>query len=111
MEESCPERWHRRQRERKEKTIPGERDLAIVKAVKKFQCDDMVCVEWREITLICPYFVPPTSPFQKRNEKRMIELQQRVLESKGNVIIMTDANGWIGELPSLVAKKEDGYER
>ena len=71
----------------------------------------MVCVEWREITLICPYFVPPTSPFQKRNEKRMIELQQRVLESKGNIIIMTDANGWIGELPSLVAKKEDGYER
>ena len=55
------------------------------------------------------YLLPP---FAKRNVKRMIELQQRVLESEAKnqkVILLTDANAWIGELPSMVSTLEGEY--
>jgi hypothetical protein len=41
----------------------------------------------------------------------MIELQQKTLEQKGRVMILTDANAWIGQQPSIVTKPENGYER
>ena len=53
------------------------------------------------------YFVPPTSPFAKRNVKRMRELQQRVLEASGKVMILTDANAWIGNIPSLITNRDE----
>ena len=73
-----------------------------VKIERETECDDMMWIEWRGMSVVCAYFVPPNSPFEKRNEKRMIELQQRVLESRGKVMILTDANAWIGERPSTL---------
>ena len=83
----------------------------VAKLERECECDDLLWVEWRGIKVVCAYFVPPTSPFAKRNEKRMIELQQRVLESNGKVIMLTDANAWIGQEASVITKLEDGYER
>src|SRR6185312_13081388 len=48
-----------------------------------------------------------TSPFAKRNRKRMRELQQRTLETSGKVMILTDANAWIGNIPSVITKRDD----
>ena len=79
-----------------------------VKIEKKCESDDMLCLNWRGTTLICAYFVPPTSPYVKTNEKRMIEIQQIVMEKEERVIIVTDSNGWIGELPSRVSTLVDG---
>lgn len=82
-----------------------------VKMERECKSDDLMFVSWRDITLVCAYFVPPSSTFEKYNEKRMIELQERVLECRNEVILLTDANAWIGELPSEVGKTEDGFER
>src|SRR4051794_3162503 len=68
-------------------------------------------IDWRGVKVACAYFVPITSPFEKRNEKRMIELQQRTLEQKGRVKILANANGWIGQAPSIITKPETGFER
>ena len=68
-------------------------------------------VNWRGTVVVCAYFVPQASPFAKYNEKRMIELQERILECSSDVMLLTDSNAWIGELPSEVSKTEDGYER
>jgi hypothetical protein len=70
-----------------------------VKLEKKCECDDMMWIDWKGIQIAGVYFVPNTSPFAKRNAKRMRELQQRVLETEGKVIILTDANAWIGDMP------------
>jgi len=83
-----------------------------VKLDRECVCDDVMCVSWGEFVVLCAYFVPSTSPFAKRNVKRMIELQQRVLESEAKnqkVILLTDANAWIGELPSMVSTLEGEY--
>ena len=69
---------------------------------KKCESDDLMCLNWRGIVLVCAYFVPPTSPYAKTNENRMIEMQQIVLDCKERVLVVTDANGWVGELPSKV---------
>jgi hypothetical protein len=37
----------------------------------------------------------------------MRELQQRVLEASGKVMIFTDANAWIGNIPSVITKRDD----
>jgi hypothetical protein len=71
----------------------------------------MMWIEWKGVKVLCAYFAPPTSPFQMRNEKRMQELQQTILETKGKVILLTDANGWIGQLPSTISEPQNGYER
>ena len=53
--------------------------------------DDILCVKWRGLCVVCAYFVPATSPFQKRNPKRMVELQQRVLEyGAQRTLVLTD---------------------
>jgi hypothetical protein len=84
----------------------------VVQLEKECKCDDMMWIDWRGVKVACAYFVPPTSPFAKRNEKRMIELQQRALEQNGKVIIMTDSNAWIGQNPSIITESERaGYER
>ena len=53
---------------------------------KKCESDDMSCLNWRGTTLICAYFVPPTSPYVQTNEKIATEKEERV-------IIVTDSNG------------------
>jgi len=75
-----------------------------VKLETKCECDDMMWIDWKGIEIAGVYFVPHTSPFSKQNAKRMRELQQRVLEPKGKVIILTDANAWIGDMPSVITK-------
>src|SRR5579862_6336647 len=68
------------------------------------------CVKFCGVYVFGAYFVPSTSPFARRNEKRMEELQQRVIEltRKGEkVMLLTDANAWIGESPSTVGEGED----
>ena len=83
-----------------------------VKIESECLCDDMMWIKWRGFFVVCAYFVPATSPFARRNDKRMKELQQKILEIKcSKVLILTDSNAWIGEMPSLISKKEDGYER
>lgn len=82
-----------------------------VKLEKECENDDMMWIEWKGVKVFCAYFAPPTSPFQERNEKRMQELQQAILETKGKVILLTDANGWIGQRPSTISESQDGYER
>ena len=76
-----------------------------VKLERECRSDDLMFVNWRGIKVGCAYFVPPTSPFEIDNERRMIELQERVLECSGEVMILTDSNAWI------VSNLEDGYER
>jgi Reverse transcriptase (RNA-dependent DNA polymerase) len=85
----------------------------IAKLEKETKCDDLMCVKWRDFVVLCAYFVPPSSPFEKKNAKRMREMQQRILEchEQQKIIMLTDANAWIGESPSTVSRKEDGYER
>ena len=78
-----------------------------VKLEKKCECDDMMWIDWKGIKVAGVYFVPSTSPFAKRNAKRMRELQQRVLEASGKVMILTDANAWIGNSPSTITKRDD----
>ena len=82
-----------------------------VKLERECRSDDLMFVDWRGVTVACAYFVPLTSPYAKYNEKRMIELQERVLECSNEVLILTDSNAWIGEAPSEVSKLQDGYER
>jgi len=82
----------------------------VVEVEQENTCDDLIFVKWRGIRVGCAYFVPPTSPFEKKNEKRMLELQQIVLASTGKVMILTDANAWIGQLPSVISKREEGYD-
>jgi len=62
-----------------------------------------------DLNLAGAYFVPSHSSFAKKNDRRMIELQDEVRLSllKEHVLVLTDANGWIGESPSTI---EDGEE-
>ena len=85
-------------------------EKGVVSAEKECVYDDILCVKWRGLCVVCAYFVPATSPFQKRNPKRMIELQQRVLEY-GATLVLTDANAWIGEEPSVIDRDPEHEER
>jgi len=71
----------------------------------------MLWINWKGVSVAGVYFVPASSPFAKRNAKRMIELQQRILEASGKVVILTDANAWIGEIPSVITHHEEGLEK
>ena len=82
-----------------------------VKLEKPCKCDDMLWINWKGVSVAGVYFVPASSPFAKRNAKRMIELQQRILEANGKVVILTDANAWIGEIPSVITHHEEGLEK
>ena len=66
---------------------------------KETRHDDIMWVDWGGIKIACAYFVPQTSLFHKKNEKRMIELQQRALEYSGKVMIMTDSNAHTTHTP------------
>ena len=79
---------------------------------KQTECDDVLWVHWNHLKLTGAYFVPHNSPFVGKNEKTMTQLQQRILENeRERVIVLADANAWIGELPSVVkTKTEDGTE-
>ena len=46
------------------------------------QCDDLLWVSIGDLHLGVAYFVPATSPFAERNEKRMEELQANILTLK-----------------------------
>lgn len=76
---------------------------------KKLESDDLIGLNWRGIVVVCAYFVPASSIYAKTNEKRMIEVQQIALDNE-EVIIATDANGWIGNLPSAVSSIVDGEQ-
>jgi len=78
-----------------------------VKLETKCECDDMMWIDWKGIKVAGVYFVPSTSPFAKRNRKRMREPQQRTLETSGKVMRLTDANAWIGNIPSVITKRDD----
>ena len=87
-------------------------EKGVVSAEKECVCDDILCVKWRGLCVVCAYFVPATSPFQKRNQKRMVELQQRVLEyGAQRTLVLTDANAWIGEEPSVIDRGLEHEER
>src|SRR5262249_32530309 len=53
--------------------------------------------------------------YWKKNEKRMNELQEEILKRRqvGRVMVLADANGWIGNRPSVVERegKEEFFER
>ena len=80
---------------------------------KKVESDDLIWLKVGSIEVGSAYFVPPSSPFVELNESRMAELQQLALEASGQVLIMTDANGWIGTLESTiqVGETEETYHR
>ncbi len=59
-----------------------------VRVEKKCESDDMMCLNWRGIVLLCAYFVPTTSPYSDTNEKRMIEMQQMIVETEERVLIL-----------------------
>lgn len=82
-----------------------------VKPEPECKCDDMMWVDWKGVKVAGVYFVPPSSPFSKRNAKRMSELQQRILGlSEKKIIVLTDANAWIGEEPSVITNSVRGEE-
>ena len=88
-----------------------------VKAEKESKQDDVMYVTWNNIYIACAYLVPPTSPFESMNEKKMEEIQERLVQ-RDRCMLMVDSNAWIGEMPSVVAKgdidgeqEETSYER
>ena len=63
-----------------------------VKLERECRSDDLMFVMCKGMVLCCAYFVPSTSPFEKFNEARMIELQERILQCRKEVMIFTDSN-------------------
>jgi hypothetical protein len=103
-----------RQRKQKEKSKRYQQRGGIVCIAKKgrvvldkqSESDDVMWVTWRGIRVVCVYFSPPSSPFEKGNGKRMEEVQQKILERfSEEVILLTDANGWIGNKPSTISQE------
>jgi len=82
----------------------------ISKLGKRTKCDDLLWIKVGDLNLAGAYFVPAHSSFAKKNDRRMLELQDEVIRLsllKEHVLVLTDANGWIGESPSTI---EDGEE-
>ena len=71
--------------------------------------DDVMYVTWNDTYVACAYLVPPSSPYESRNEKKIEEIQQRLL-ARDRALLLIDANAWIGTLASSVAKVGDGME-
>ncbi len=71
-------------------------------------CDDLIWVRLGEAEnahfIAVPYFVDATSTHHFKNEERMIELQNDIERFKqdGKVMVLTDANAWIGNWPSTI---------
>ena len=80
-----------------------------VKVEKESEEDDVMYVTWNNIYIACAYLVPPSSPFRSRNEKKMEEIQERLV-SIDRCMLLIDANVWIGEEPSVVASLGDGAD-
>ena len=74
--------------------------------------DDLLWITVGDLNLAVVYFVPSTSPFADKNDMRMQELQTDILtmKQKGEVIILTDANAWIGEQPSIIEISDNERE-
>ena len=81
----------------------------LSKSAIETKTDDTLWVTIGDLHLAVVYFVPATSPFAERNNKRMQELQTNLLslKQKGKVIVLTDANAWIGEEPSIIEITEN----
>ena len=85
--------------------------VGLTKPGKKSKCDDLLWVRTGDLHLAGAYFVPPSSTFVKKNDRRMQELQEQTLRlaQKGRVMIVTDANAWIGEKPSIIEADEESF--
>ena len=114
--------WTRGRNPRQRKQYKGRGGVACVarknlaKPGIQPKCDDVLWITLGNLSLAVVYFVPATSPFAEKNDKRMQELQTDILTLKqsGEVVIFTDANAWIGEQPSILEIAEDErkiYER
>ena len=66
-------------------------------------------VTWNHTYVACAYLVPPSSPYQSRNENKIEEIQQRLLSTYG-ALVLIGASAWIGTLATSVANVGDGMK-
>lgn len=100
----------RRPKQRKQYQGRGGVACVVRKGLSKpgpqMKSDDILI---NNLHLAVVYFVPATSPFAEENHKRMEELQTNLLllKEKGEVVILTDANAWIGQEPSVIESENE----